>query len=80
MSLQWKETAKRYKKLFQDGLDYLVELSENESEIIVAARQYKAVCKKPSNPYVPLVGGRDINIEKAKEKLFKVLEKYEIVM
>lgn len=80
MSLPWKAIAKRYRELFQQGLDYIVELNEQESEVIAAAREFKAVSTKRANPYVSLVGGRDINVEKAKGKLFKLLEKYEIVM
>lgn len=77
MSLPWKETAKRYRDCLSQTLDYFKRLSTQELEVVIAAKRFKEVSQKRPNSFVPLVGGRDINIEKAKENLFKVLENYE---
>jgi hypothetical protein len=77
MSLPWKKIATRYREAFLDSLAVITEKQLNESEVVAAAKLFKEVSEKRANPYVPLVGGRDINVEKAKENLFRTLNAME---
>lgn len=78
--LKWKIAAKSYRQVATDLMNLLRTeraLRVAQTVIIEALQEYKTVVTKPKTPFVRLVAGQDINIEKAQQKLFKTLEVYD---
>jgi hypothetical protein len=77
MSLPWKDAATKYREAFKKSVDIMRELVESENRLIEAIQQFKTAEEKRGNPYVPLVSGTNVNVQKAKENLFNVLKDVE---
>jgi hypothetical protein len=78
--IAWKSAAKHYKNFATNAMLWLRDEQNArlaEADVIVAARIYARLITEPTTPYVTLVTGQDVNIQKAQEMLVEAVTNLE---
>ena len=78
--LNWKAATKEYREVATAALKELrdeQDLSSLLMLVTLAAKEYKNAVEAPKTPFVKLVTGEDVNIQKAQQNLFKMIEETE---
>ena len=78
--LQWKTAAKHYREVashFMQLFQREQTLRRFEEDVVRAARTYTLQAIAPKNPYVKLVTGQDINVQKAQQNLIEAVQELE---
>lgn len=81
--INWKKAAKGYREAATTAMVQLLqveELSRQEAEVITAAKTLVRLITTPTNPYVRLLAGQDINIQNAQEILVNKVSELEKVI
>ena len=74
--INWKNAARHYRSVALEALHRLLQdeaVRLKEERVVVAARGYVEIATTPTNPFVKLVTGQDINVQKAEQNLIEAV-------
>lgn len=74
--INWKEAARHYRSIALEAIHRVLQdeaVRVKEERVMAAARAYVELVTTPRNPFVNLVTGQDINVQKSQQTLVKAV-------